>query len=205
MGSLPRHHCRECKRWNLITGRPFLAVLVPGYKVASAACERTFFLSSAQLSNENSLASASVTNGCQSVTGHDNSTQFSLPLSQRSFLSFSTMPPKYQQKTQAKKRGRQGEGGGRPRKQARTGRTITQQLLDSVLHSTPWDDESGGPPTSMTKEEEMLTRDMKKDILEMAEDADEQNGSIGMFYPFLCHAQTTAHLLHETSTAPCPR
>jgi len=56
-------------------------------------------------------------------------------------------------------------------------------MLDSVLRGTPWDDELSGIPTGMSKEEESLTRDMKKDVLEMARDADEKNGPIGSSLP----------------------
>lgn len=83
------------------------------------------------------------------------------------------------EKAKTKKRGRQGEGGGRPRKQARSGRSITQQLLDDVLHNTPWDDELTGVPTGLSKEERAYTRDMEKDVREMAQDADRKHGPIG--------------------------
>ena len=74
-------------------------------------------------------------------------------------LIMSSPPPK-----KAKKRGRQGEGGGRPRKQARSGWSITQQLLDDVLHGTPWDDDLSGASTALTREEKADTCDMAKDI-----------------------------------------
>ena len=91
------------------------------------------------------------------------------------FMTSSTTP----KGTKTKKHGRQGEGGGRPRKQARSGRTITQQLLDDVLHGTPWDDDLEGAATGLSKEEESSVRDMKKDVIEMAQDADRENGPIG--------------------------
>jgi len=81
--------------------------------------------------------------------------------------------------TKAKKRGRQGEGGGCPRKQAQSGRTITQQLLDNVLYDTPWDNDLSGATASLSREEEACTCDMKKYIIEMAKDADRENCLIG--------------------------
>jgi hypothetical protein len=111
----------------------------------------------------------------------------------------SSPPPK-----KAKKRGQQGEGGSCPRKQACSGQSITQQLLDDVLHGTPWDDDLSGASTALTREEKADTCDMAKDIREMAKDADRQNGLIGSsFYVFLhvnpqltCNARVPLYPTH---------
>ena len=79
-----------------------------------------------------------------------------------------------------KKCGRQGEGGGCPWKQAQSSHMITQQLVDNVLHGTPWDDDESGAAPGLSREEEALTHNMKKDIQEMAWDADGANAPIGL-------------------------
>ena len=62
---------------------------------------------------------------------------------------------------------------------------IIQQLLDDVLHGTLWDDDLEGTATGLSKEEESSVHDIKKDVIEMAQDTDRENGPIGLPFSIL--------------------
>ena len=65
---------------------------------------------------------------------------------------------------------------------SRSGRSISQQLYDSVVRGTPWDDDLSGAPTGLSKEDEDCIREMKPDILEMARDADRENTPVRKYF-----------------------
>jgi len=71
-----------------------------------------------------------------------------------------------------KKCGRQGEGGGRPRKQQKrgtqSGRTISQQPHDELIHGTPCDDDFSHTPMGLSREDGGSVREMRGDVFEMA-------------------------------------
>jgi len=80
--------------------------------------------------------------------------------------------------TKFKKRTGDDEALGRPHKASKSGRSISQQLYENVVHDTPWDEDLEGAPTGLNKEEESSIREMMPDVKEMARDADAQNGPV---------------------------
>jgi len=88
--------------------------------------------------------------------------------------------------TKFKKRTLDQEATGHSRKRPKSGRSISQQLYESAVHDTPWDDDLDGAPTGLSKEEESSIREMMPDVKEMARDADAHNGPVCQcFRPFL--------------------
>jgi len=99
---------------------------------------------------------------------------------------FTTTPKlTFSKTTGSKKRGRQGEGGGRPPKQQQTqsGQSISKQLQDGLIHGIPCDDNLPRAAIGLSKEDEGSIHEMRGDILEVARDADKKNSPISSCFP----------------------
>jgi hypothetical protein len=106
--------------------------------------------------------------------------------------------------TLAKRLRGEGEGSGPSQKRSRSGRTISQQLHDDVVHGTPWDEDLSGAATGLSKEDESSIREMMPDVREMAQNADEGNGPVGWYFYISFQGVVTAHPLQKTSVARFP-
>ena len=59
-------------------------------------------------------------------------------------------------------------GSDRLEKKPQSGRSISKQLFDDVMHNIPWDNDLENVPTGLSREDESIAREMKSDIIEMA-------------------------------------